>query len=90
MTILTAAASLAETAPSAVTSCPPSAAETIQALQSALLNLRSKLLPDAVTQIDDFEYLTDMEQRLVGQIQVRTYVNLSAALERLVGDAVDE
>jgi len=88
--MLTAAASPAETAPFAALSCRPSAAETIQALQGSVLDLRSKLLPDAVTQVDDFDYLSDMERRLVGQIQARTYVNLFAALERLVGDTGDQ
>lgn len=88
--MLTAAVSPAETAHAAAVSCRLSAVETMQALQSSVLDLRSKLLPDAVTLIKDFDYLTDMERRLVGQIQARTYVNLFAALERLVGDMGDE
>ena len=88
--MLTAAVSPAETAHAAAASCRLSAVETMQALQGSVLDLRSKLLPDAVTLIKDFDYLTDMERRLVGQIQARTYVNLFAALERLVGDTGDD
>lgn len=54
-----------------------------------VFDLRSKLLPDTLSQIDAFGFLTDAERRFVGHIQGRSYVNLFAALERLVDDETE-
>ena len=88
--MLTAAASPAEMTYAATASSRPSADETMRALQNCVLDLRSKLLPDGGTLIDEFDFLTEMERRLVGHIQGRTYVNLFAALERLVDEETAE
>lgn len=68
----------------ATVSAPYGKAADADVVRGSVFDLRSKLLPDAISQIDAFEALTDMECKLVGQIQARTFVNLFAALERAV------
>lgn len=83
------------TAALAATDSPDAAAtsrgmsETARALQSGVFDLRSKLLPDSLTLIGDFDFESESDRRFFGQIQGRTYVNLFAALERLVDDATE-
>ncbi len=88
--MLTAAVSPAGHVQPIAVSRRPSAADTMQLVQRSVFDLRDKLLPDAVSRIDEFDFLTDMERRLVGHIQARTYVNLFAALARLVDETLDE
>ena len=59
------------------------------ALDGSVFDLRSKLLPDAVSLIGAFGFLTERERRLVWHIQGFTYVNLFAALKRAVADEFD-
>jgi len=44
-----------------------------------------KFLPDGLSQVDQFEFLSEDERRLLGQIQGRTYATMFALAERFIG-----
>lgn len=46
--------------------------------------LSEKFLPDGLSGIDYFDFLTDEEKRLVSQIQGRTYANMFGFVERFI------
>ena len=83
--MLTAGMSPAVSAQALETACRRECA----ALDGSVFDLRSKLMPDAVSLIGAFGFLTERERRLVGHIKGRTYVNMFAALERAVADEFD-
>lgn len=53
-------------------------------LRGRQFDFSKKFLPDALTLVAELDFLTPAEQRLVSQVQGRTYVNLSAMTESLV------
>jgi hypothetical protein len=44
-----------------------------------------KFLPDGLSQVDQLEFLSEDERRLLGQIQGRTYATMFALAERFIG-----
>ena len=53
-------------------------------------NYDDKFLPDGLSLIQDINYLTDDEQRLLSQIQGRTYANIFGLVERFINAKVLE
>lgn len=49
-----------------------------------------KFLPDGLSKIEDFTFLTDGEKRLLSQIQGRTYANIFGLVERFINAKVLE
>ncbi len=49
-----------------------------------------KFLPDGLSKIDQFTFLTDGEKRLLSQIQGRTYANIFGLVERFINAKVLE
>lgn len=47
-----------------------------------------KFLPDGLSKIEDFTFLTDEEKRLLSQIQGRTYANIFGLVERFINAKV--
>jgi hypothetical protein len=39
-------------------------------------NFSQKFLPDGISKVDQLEFLTEVEKRLLSQIQGRTYANM--------------
>ncbi len=48
-------------------------------------DLRQKFLPDQLSLIDELPFLSPADQRLLGQIQGRTYANMFGLVERFIG-----
>lgn len=53
-------------------------------LQGRSFNLSKKFLPDGISGIDNFQFLTDEDKRFVSQIQGRTYANMFGFVERFI------
>ena len=53
-------------------------------------DLRQRFLPDALSLIDELPFLSWNEQRLLGQVQGRTYANMFGLVERFIGAKVLE
>ncbi len=49
-----------------------------------------KFLPDALSKVDQIEFLTADQQRLLGQIQGRTYANIFGLVERFISAKILE
>jgi hypothetical protein len=49
-----------------------------------------KFLPDGLSQIQNFEFLGDLDKRLISQIQGRTYANVFGLVERFINAKVLE
>jgi hypothetical protein len=49
-----------------------------------------KFLPNGLSKIEDFTYLTDEEKRLLSQVQGRTYANIFGLVERFINAKVLE
>ena len=49
-----------------------------------------KFLPDGLSKIEEFAFLTDEEKRLLSQIQGRTYANIFGLVERFINAKVLE
>jgi hypothetical protein len=49
-----------------------------------------KFLPDGLSRIDELEFLTANEQRLLSQVQGRTYANTFGLVERFIGAKILE
>src|SRR5687768_7840524 len=49
------------------------------------LDFSKKFLPDGLSKVGELEFLGSGEQRLLSQIQGRTYANFFAAVERFIG-----
>jgi len=47
-----------------------------------------KFLPDGLSKIEDFTFLTDEEKRMLSQIQGRTYANIFGLVERFINAKV--
>ncbi len=54
-------------------------------LRGRQIDLAHKFLPDALSQVDRLDGLTADEQRLLSQIQGRTYANMFGLVERFIG-----
>ena len=54
-------------------------------IRDRLFDLKKKFLPDGLSKIDTLDFLSDDEQRLVSQIQGRTYANMFGLVERFIG-----
>ena len=48
-------------------------------------DLFRKFLPDGLSKVDELDFLTEDEQRLLSQIQGRTYANMFGLVERFIG-----
>ncbi|MGW8193748.1 MAG: hypothetical protein ACWGOX_05725 [Desulforhopalus sp.] len=53
-------------------------------LRGRSFGLSHKFLPDGLTGIDQFDFLTDEDKRLVSQVQGRTYANMFGFVERFI------
>jgi hypothetical protein len=49
-----------------------------------------KFLPDGLSQVADLDFLSEEEQRLLSQIQGRTYANMFGLVERFIGAKILE
>ena len=49
-----------------------------------------KFLPDGLSQVDRFDFLSDDEKRYLGQIQGRTYANIFGLVERFINAKILE
>src|SRR5262249_21133864 len=49
-----------------------------------------KFLPDGLSKVKDFHFLTDDEQRYLSQVQGRTYANIFGLVERYINAKVLE
>ena len=49
-----------------------------------------KFLPDGLSKIGEFTFLTDAEKRLLSQVQGRTYANIFGLVERFINAKVLE
>jgi len=47
-------------------------------------NFSQKFLPDGISRVDQLDFLTDDEKRLLSQIQGRTYANMFGFVERFI------
>src|SRR5262245_7505877 len=53
-------------------------------------DVTKKFLPDGLSKVDELEFLSAEEKRLVSQIQGRTYANMFGLVERFIGPKVSE
>ncbi len=53
-------------------------------LRGRSFNFSQKFLPDGITKIDQFDFLTDGDKRFASQIQGRTYANMFGFVERFI------
>jgi hypothetical protein len=53
-------------------------------------DLGQKFLPDGLSKVKDFIFLSESEQRFISQIQGRTYANIFGLVERYIGAKVLE
>ncbi|HBG18581.1 MAG TPA: hypothetical protein DDY32_04715 [Desulfobulbaceae bacterium] len=53
-------------------------------LRGRSFDFSQKFLPDGLTKIDEFDFLSDDDQRFVSQIQGRTYANMFGFVERFI------
>jgi hypothetical protein len=53
-------------------------------------DLDHKFLPDALTRVNEIDFLSPAEQRLLSQVQGRTYANMFGLVERYIGAKVLE
>ena len=53
-------------------------------------NFRQKFLPDALSKVDELEFLTTDQKRVLSQIQGRTYANIFGLVERFISAKILE
>ena len=53
-------------------------------------NFRQKFLPDALSKVDELEFLTGDQKRVLSQIQGRTYANIFGLVERFISAKILE
>ena len=53
-------------------------------------NFRQKFLPDALSKVDELEFLTSDQKRVLSQIQGRTYANIFGLVERFISAKILE
>jgi len=53
-------------------------------LRSRTFDFSQKFLPDGLTRIDQFDFLSDHDKRFASQIQGRTYANMFGFVERFI------
>jgi hypothetical protein len=54
-------------------------------LRGRVLDFSRKFLPDSLSKVRELDFLTAPEQRLLSQIQGRTYANMFGMVERFIG-----
>ena len=54
-------------------------------IRGRVFDFSKKFLPDGLSRVDRLEFLSIHEQRLLSQIQGRTYAGMFGVLERFVG-----
>src|SRR5262245_18823993 len=59
-------------------------------IRNRTFDTRQKFLPDGLSKVKDFDFLTDGEQRYLSQIQGRTYANIFGLVERYINAKVLE
>jgi hypothetical protein len=59
-------------------------------IRNRSFDLTQKFLPDGLSKVKDFAFLSDVEQRYVSQIQGRTYANIFGLVERYIDAKVLE
>lgn len=53
-------------------------------LRGRSFDFSQKFLPDGLSKIDQFDFLTDEDKRLISQVQGRTYANMFGFVERFI------
>jgi len=48
-------------------------------------DLKNRFMPDGLSLVDELRFLSDEEQRFLGQVQGRTYANMFGLVERFIG-----
>src|SRR5215475_7333269 len=59
-------------------------------IRNRTFDTRQKFLPDGLSKVKDFGFLSDNEQRYLSQIQGRTYANVFGLVERYINAKVLE
>ena len=59
-------------------------------IRNRTFDTRQKFLPDGLSKVKDFAFLSDGEQRYLSQIQGRTYANIFGLVERFINAKVLE
>lgn len=59
-------------------------------IRSRSFDLEHKFLPDTLSQVNQIDFLSPAEQRLLSQVQGRTYANMFGLVERFIGAKVLE
>jgi hypothetical protein len=54
-------------------------------IRGRALDASKKFLPDGLSKVAELEFLSDDEQKLLSQIQGRTYANMFGTIERFIG-----
>jgi hypothetical protein len=57
-------------------------------LRGRVLDARAKFLPDGLSLVNELDFLSDAERRLLSQIQGRTYANVFGLVERYIAAKV--
>ena len=59
-------------------------------IRQRTFDTRQKFLPDGLSKVNEFAFLSDGEQRYLSQIQGRTYTNIFGLVERYINAKVLE
>ena len=59
-------------------------------LRGAQLDFSKKFLPEGLSKVQHLDFLSEDEQRLVSQVQGRTYANIFGLVERFINDKILE